>query len=63
MLVKDLIDKMKFFDGMIEVVDMNDNYICESLSLVKDGEVEDFVIMGMRDNTNEPVAYMIVKIR
>jgi hypothetical protein len=63
MLVKDLIDKMKFFDGMIEVVDMNDNYICESLLIVKDREVEDFVIMGMRDNTNEPVAYMIVKIR
>ena len=63
MLVKDLIDKMKFFDGMIEVVDMNDNYICESLLIVKDREVEDFVIMGMRDKTNEPVAYMIVKVR
>jgi hypothetical protein len=63
MLVKDLIDKMKFFDGMIEVVDMNDNYICESLLIVKDREVEDFVVMGMRDKANEPVAYMIVKVR
>lgn len=63
MLVKDLIDKMKFFEGMIEVVDMNDNYICESLLIVKDREVEDFVIMGMTNDRNEPVAYMIVKVR
>ena len=63
MLVKDLIDKMKFFEGMIEVVDMNDNYICESLLIVKDREVEDFVIMGMTNDRCEPVAYMIVKVR
>lgn len=63
MLVKDLINKMKFFEGMIEVVDMNDNYICESLLIVKDREVEDFVIMGMTNDRNEPVAYMIVKVR
>lgn len=63
MLVKDLIDKMKFFEGMIEVVDMNDNYICESLLIVKDREVEDFAIMGMTNDRHEPVAYMIVKVR
>jgi hypothetical protein len=54
---------MKFFEGMIEVVDMNDNYICESLLIVKDREVEDFVIMGMANDKHEPVAYMIVKVR